>query len=88
MELATGLCCIAVPCSDLAKGNKDAIEKNKQISEARFKQDWKRQFTLAVDPSLAYGLRKEREPSMQETCSMCGEYCAINMVRDYLNSDK
>ncbi|MGA1871139.1 MAG: phosphomethylpyrimidine synthase ThiC [bacterium] len=78
---------IAAHAADLAKGNQKAREKNRQISEARYRQDWEEQFKLSIDPALAEGLRKERKPSLQETCSMCGEYCAINMVRDYLRSD-
>ena len=75
---------IAAHAGDLAKGNNKAIERNKQISEARFRQDWDAQFKLAIDPALADELRKERRPTLEETCSMCGEYCAINVVRDYL----
>ncbi len=75
---------IAAHAGDIAKGIKGAIEKDRKLSEARMAQDWGEQIRLALDPKLAERMRHEREPVDRFTCTMCGEFCAISLVKEYL----
>jgi phosphomethylpyrimidine synthase len=76
---------VAAHAGDIAKGIKGAIEMDRRLSEARKAQDWDEQIRLSLDPQLAERLRKERQPIDRSTCSMCGEYCAISLVKEYLH---
>ena len=55
------------------------------MSLARSKLDWKSQLELALDPGLARSLYKRLNPQEKEECTMCGSYCAIKMVKEYLS---
>jgi phosphomethylpyrimidine synthase len=41
---------------------------------------------LALDPERARKIRKARNPVEQDVCSMCGEFCAIDMVNRYMKA--
>ena len=54
---------------------------------ARRKLDWKRQIELSMDPEKAKRYRESNPPTMDvETCTMCGEFCAIKKVRDFFGA--
>jgi phosphomethylpyrimidine synthase len=78
---------IAAHAADVARGRKGARERDDEISKARFKFDWKRQFELALDPETAQKMHDETLPQadFKETnyCSMCGpQFCSMNMSQD------
>lgn len=75
---------IAAHAADVAKGFKGAREWDRQMSLARRGFDWKRQLELALDPDLAKKLYKRLNPQEKEECTMCGSFCAIKMVKEYL----
>jgi len=75
---------IAAHAADIAKGLKSAWMRDTEMAWARRRLDWDRQFELALDPAKARRVRRERNPFDQEVCSMCGEYCAIDLVNKYL----
>lgn len=77
---------IAAHAADIARGNKMAMERDRKMSLARKKLDWKTQLKLAIDPAKASGYREKRPPKEDDVCTMCGKYCAIKTVREYLNS--
>ncbi|MDD2474177.1 MAG: phosphomethylpyrimidine synthase ThiC, partial [Methanoculleus sp.] len=52
--------------------------------EARRALDWEKQFETALVPEEARRIH-ERDGEI-ETCSMCGDLCAIKMVRDILKA--
>ncbi|AAL81655.1 phosphomethylpyrimidine synthase [Pyrococcus furiosus DSM 3638] len=54
-----------------------------QMSLARGKLNWKEQFKIAFDKEKFIEIRKER-PTKSEACSMCGDLCAIKIVREML----
>lgn len=77
---------IAVHAADVTKGID--VEFDEEMSRARRDFDWQKQFDLAIDPEKAKKLRSERPPELDpETCSMCSEFCALKMVRDYLERE-
>ncbi len=73
---------IAAHAADIAKGVKGAREWDKRMAEARRALDWDAQFKEAVDPEKAKAYRESSMPEISETCTMCGEMCAVkNMNR-------
>lgn len=73
---------IAAHAADLAKGSRKAIERDAEMSRYRKALDWEGQIKLAIDPEKIRSFRKERS-LRDDVCSMCGEYCAMKIVRDY-----
>ncbi len=53
------------------------------MSEARKRLDWTAQQALAIDPEKFARVRGERKTST-EACSMCGEFCAMRVVAEFL----
>jgi phosphomethylpyrimidine synthase len=54
-----------------------------KMAHARNEVDWAKQFKVAIDPQTAMNIRKERMPSDTNTCTMCGEFCAYKIVKEY-----
>jgi phosphomethylpyrimidine synthase len=72
---------IAAHIGDMIKlGNRDDDLK---MAQARNEVDWAKQFKVAIDPQTAMNIRKERMPSDTNTCTMCGEFCAYKIVKEY-----
>ncbi|MGZ4908719.1 MAG: phosphomethylpyrimidine synthase ThiC [Halobacteriota archaeon] len=72
---------IAAHIGDMIKlGKRDADLK---MAHARNDLNWAEQFKLAIDPQTAAQIRKERTPSDADTCTMCGEFCAYKIVKEY-----
>jgi len=77
---------IAAHAVDITRG-KD-IERDLAMDRARGKLDWKEQFKLCFDHEKARAYRGKRGPSVEEVCSMCGEFCALKMANSYLKGEK
>lgn len=75
---------IAAHAADIAKGVKGAIERDNEFSKMRKNLDWEGQISNALDPEKARRMRSESVPVDSDVCTMCGEFCAIRTVRDYL----
>ncbi|MBP2651127.1 MAG: hydroxymethylpyrimidine synthase [Firmicutes bacterium] len=75
---------IAGHAADLVKGVKGAWEWDLAMAKARKALDWDKQIELAIDPVMAARYRQERNPGGAEACSMCGNYCAMKIVGEYL----
>ncbi len=75
---------IAAHAADIAKGVKGAMAKDIQMAKARQSLDWEKQIRLSLDPQRAKKLRDSSPPQDQEVCSMCGEFCAIKGINEYL----
>ncbi len=78
---------IAAHAADLARGNKRALERDKAMAIARKRLDWERQFALAIDPKKAREYREADLPKEKDVCTMCGKYCAIRQVQEFLGSN-
>ena len=77
---------IAAHAGDIAKGIKGAMDWDREMSIARKGLDWKRQEELAIDPIKFRKFRSERATTADEVCSMCGKYCAMKVVDEYLHT--
>jgi phosphomethylpyrimidine synthase len=78
---------IAAHAADLARGDRRAARWDRELSEARFAFDWRRQFELAIDPETARAMHDETLADdyfkSAEFCSMCGpKYCPMHNFRD------
>ncbi len=73
---------IAAHAADIAKGVKGAKDWDRAMGAARKKLDWEEMFRLAIDPEKARAYRASAKPEKEDTCSMCGNFCAVkNMNR-------
>jgi phosphomethylpyrimidine synthase len=72
---------IAAHAGDIAKGVTGALQRDIAMSQCRKNMDWNGQIKAALDPEKARALRDSRTPSDSDVCTMCGEYCAIKMLR-------
>lgn len=79
---------IAAHAADLAKGNKQAWAWDNAMAKARKELDWPEQLRLALDPVKATEYRNKKNKSDEEACSMCGDYCAVKIVGQYLEEHK
>jgi phosphomethylpyrimidine synthase len=74
---------IAAHAADLARGVDRDVDAS--FSAAREDLDWEKMFTLCVDSAKAKQYRAKRKPSEDtKACSMCGNLCALEMVKKYL----
>lgn len=77
---------IAAHAADIAKGIRGALDKDIEMAIARKNLDWEKQINLSIDPEKARRYRKESKISGNK-CTMCGEYCAIEIVNKYFSGD-
>ncbi len=77
---------IAAHAADIAGGKKHALDKDIEMAKARKNLDWDKQINLSIDPEKARRFRKESKIS-DDKCTMCGKYCAIDIVNKYLQED-
>lgn len=73
---------IAAHAADIAKGVRGAGDWDYRMSTARKQLDWEAMFELSMDPEKARSYRASSKPEKEDTCSMCGNFCAVkNMNR-------
>ena len=78
---------IAAHAADLAKGIKGAADWDHKMSVARKKLDWETMFDLAIDPEKARAYRAAAKPEKEDTCSMCGNFCAVKNMNRILDGE-
>ncbi|MCL4474714.1 MAG: phosphomethylpyrimidine synthase ThiC, partial [Nitrospirae bacterium] len=71
---------IAGHAADIAKGIPGAIEKDRKMAHCRKNLDWEGQISLSFNPDKVREWRGQVPPTVNEVCSMCGEFCAIKTV--------
>ncbi len=74
---------IAAHAGDIVKGVKGAEEWDRQMSMARKKFDWEAQARLSLNPERAQKVHGQHTTT-GAACSMCGKYCAMELVEKYL----
>jgi phosphomethylpyrimidine synthase len=52
-------------------------EREKKMALARRDTDWQAQMNLLMFPEQARKIREERLPKNNKTCTMCGDFCAM-----------
>lgn len=78
---------IAAHAADIAKGVRGAMDIDNKMAEARQKLDWDTQWECALDPETAKAIRDSRAPEQEDTCSMCGKFCAVRSMNKALSGE-
>ncbi len=78
---------IAAHAADIAKGIRGAKEWDHKMSDARKRLDWETMFQLAIDPEKARRYRDASKPEKEDTCSMCGNFCAMKNMNRILDGE-
>lgn len=77
---------IAAHIGDMVK-NKDR-QRDLDMGRARRDLQWDRMYELAIDPKYARQVRDSRSPNDEEACTMCGNYCALKIVKQNFNFER
>ena len=85
---------IAAHASDISKGHGFAVERDNELSKARFEFRWLDQFNLSLDPYKSKEFHDETLPQESAKtahfCSMCGpNFCSMKItqdIRDYAST--
>lgn len=78
---------IAAHAADIAKGLPGARDLDDEMAKARRALDWEKMFELSIDPEKARRYRKEAAPEKEDTCSMCGNFCAVKNMNRILDGE-
>lgn len=78
---------IAAHAADIAKGIPGAANWDLEMSRARKALDWEGMFKLAIDPEKARAYRESGKPEQEDTCSMCGNFCAVKNMNRILDGE-
>ena len=78
---------IAAHAADIAKGVPGAIDWDHKMDVARKKLDWEEMFELSIDPDKARRYRESSKPEKEDTCSMCGNFCAVKNMNRILDGE-
>ncbi len=70
---------IAAQAGEVALGRGQALAREKAMAVARKNLDWKGMQEAAMDASVVCAKRAEHAD--EEVCAMCGEFCAVKMLR-------
>lgn len=78
---------IAAHAADVAKHIPHAIERDNMMADARRNFEWDKQWELSLDPETAKKIRESRAPESEDTCSMCGKFCAVRSMNKALSGE-
>ena len=78
---------IAAHAADIAKKIPHARDLDDQMADARRTFDWEKQWKCSIDPETAKSIRDSRAPEHEDSCSMCGKFCAVRSMNKALNGE-
>jgi phosphomethylpyrimidine synthase len=76
---------IAAHIGDMIKHKERLADK--QMSKARRDMKWDTQFSLAIDPERMGEIKRKRGDSDDHSCTMCGKFCANDILRGMFEAD-
>jgi len=76
---------IAAYIGDMVKLKKR--NRDKEMSIARRDLDWHKQFELAITKDEAIRIRNKRQPSSEDSCTMCGQFCASRILKGMFDNE-
>ena len=79
---------IAAHAADIAKGVPHARDIDDRMADARRALDWEAQWECAIDPETARAIRDSRAPEHDDSCSMCGKFCAVRSMNKALAGEE
>jgi len=72
---------IAAHAADIARGNKQALERDLQMAKARVAMDVDKQISLSIDPDKSRQALEEEKGDKH--CALCGPDCAAQVAAKY-----
>ncbi len=78
---------IAAHAADIAKKIPHARDIDDAMADARRTFDWEKQWECSIDPETAKSIRDSRAPEHEDSCSMCGKFCAVRSMNKALNGE-
>ncbi len=78
---------IAAHAADIAKKIPHARDLDDAMADARRTFDWEKQWECSLDPETARKIREDRAPEHEDSCSMCGKFCAVRSMNKALNGE-
>lgn len=78
---------IAAHAADIAKGVPGARDWDDNMGQARKELDWEKTFEYSIDPEKARNYRASAKPEKEDTCSMCGNFCAVKNMNKILDGE-
>ena len=80
-------CALPIYAADIAKHIPHARDIDDTMADARRNFDWDKQWECSIDPETAKKIRDERKPEIEDSCSMCGKFCAVRSMNKALNGE-
>jgi len=78
---------IAAYIGDMNKYPEKGRTRDMEMSKARRDLNWEKQFKLALYPEEARAIRKSRMPESEDSCTMCGSFCAAKGAAKLFTED-
>lgn len=78
---------IAAHAADVARGHPEAGQWDMSMARARKTLNWERQTRQAINSAKAEKFHNTGRTQNEEGCTMCGKYCAIKLVKDFLEQE-
>ena len=78
---------IAAHAADIAKKIPHARDLDNAMADARRSFDWEKQWECSIDPETARAIRADRAPEHEDSCSMCGKFCAVRSMNKALSGE-
>ncbi len=76
---------IAAQAANFCRGKERVIQRELKVNKARKKRDWEEQMKFFLDSEKALEYRSKIPPEINDTCSMCGNFCSMKIVEKHLN---
>jgi phosphomethylpyrimidine synthase len=76
---------IAAHAVNIAKYGKRASDWDYKMDIARKSLDWEGMIKHSIDPDLSREIHYRNGVMDEDVCSMCGEFCAIKILKDALD---
>jgi phosphomethylpyrimidine synthase len=76
---------LAAHAVDIVKLGRKARRKDEEMASARARLRWDEQFKRCINPEKARKIY-ERVPTKSKACTMCGDNCALLILRKYLKT--
>lgn len=75
---------LAAHAADIGKGVHHAQDIDLTLSKARYALDWEKVLALLADNKKAERIFNRSRSRFDETCTMCGEFCAMKKTREVM----
>jgi phosphomethylpyrimidine synthase len=77
---------IAAHAADLANHLPGVRDADNKMADARRRMNWDDMFAVAIDPVKPRAVFESAPPSVEGTCTMCGEMCSVRTVNRVLDN--